>query len=117
MDLPDEDSEYLQSKGLVWELKPDGRAGWLVLKDFAVASDVYDRGSTDLLIRIPEGYPMAGLDMFYVDPPLKLRTGNYPPAADHFEDHIGRKWQRFSRHLNDANSLWQGGLDGLQSFL
>ncbi len=117
MNLPEDDAEYLRDKGLTWELLPDGSGGCLVMKNFEVSADIYDRAQTDLMIRIPQGYPMAALDMFYVDPPLKLKNGSYPQAATVFEDHAGRKWQRFSRHLNDANSPWQGGVDGIRSFL
>ncbi len=117
MNLPEDDAEHLRDKGLSWELVAEGSGGCLVIKSFSVSVEVYDRSETDLMIQVPQGYPMAGLDMFYVDPPLKLRTGNYPPAAEVFEDHVGRKWQRFSRHLNDANCPWQGGVDGLRSFL
>jgi hypothetical protein len=117
MELPEEDCDYLRDKALTWELLPDGSGGCLVIKDYAVSAEVYDRPQTDLMIKIPAGYPLAGLDMFYVDPPLKLRSGGYPPAAETFEDHAGRKWQRFSRHLNDPNSPWQGGVDGIRSFL
>lgn len=117
MELPEDDSEYLREKGLAWQLTPNGKGGLLVIKDFAVSSEVYDRAKTDLLLLIPEGYPMAGLDMFYVDPPLKLKDGRWPRAADRFVDHLSRKWQRFSRHLNDPKSPWQGGIDGLHSFL
>lgn len=116
MDLPEDDSDFLQEKELLWELTPDGQAGWLVIKGLNVSGEIYDRTQTDLMIRIPSGYPLAGLDMFYVDPPLKLQSGGYPPAADHFEEHLGRRWQRFSRHLNSENAMWQGGVDGLRSF-
>lgn len=117
MELPEEDCDYLREKNLAWDLLPDGSGADLVIKDFAVAGQVYDRERTDLLIKIPAGYPMAGLDMFYVDPPLKLRSGTYPQAAESFEEHAGRRWQRFSRHLNDPASPWQGGTDGIRSFL
>jgi hypothetical protein len=115
VELPDDDREYLADKGYVWTLLPDGTGGCLVIKDYPVSASAYDRDKTDLMIRIPAGYPMAGLDMFYVDPPLKLRGGGSPPKADVFENHAERKWQRFSRHLNQAP--WQAGVDSLRTFL
>jgi hypothetical protein len=113
VDLPEDDEAFLDRKGHRWELVPGGDSGFLVLKDFAVNPVVYDRDKTDLMLRIPAGYNTAGLDMYYVDPPLRLKSGAYPNRADQFEDHANRRWQRFSRHLV---SPWRPGLDGLPMF-
>jgi hypothetical protein len=114
MRLPEEDEDYLREKGLPWQIVPCGDGGCLVLPGYLVRGDRYDRDRTDLMIRIPGQYNNAGLDMFYVDPPLRLRAGGYPPAAEVFEDPIGRRWQRFSRH---RPTPWRAGIDGLPSFL
>jgi hypothetical protein len=114
MQLPEEDEEYLNRKGYSWELLSDGGGGYLVIKDYEVAAERFDHIKTDLMIRIPTQYNVAGLDMFYVDPPLQYRAGGYPPAANTFETHAGRTWQRFSRHLPNP---WRAGIDRLPSFL
>lgn len=114
MQLPEEDEEYLNTKRFTWELLPESAGGCLVIKDYAVTPQRYDRSATDLMIRIPAQYNLAGLDMFYVDPPLRLRGGSHPPAASVFETHGGRTWQRFSRHLAHP---WRAGVDRLSSFL
>lgn len=113
MDLPEDDEEYLNRKGHRWELIPGHEGGFLVVKDFSVSPVAFDRDKTDLMIRIPAGYNTAGLDMYYVDPPLRLKSGSYPQAAEQFEDHANRRWQRFSRHLATP---WRAGLDGLPMF-
>lgn len=113
MDLPEADEGFLNRKGHRWELIPGGGGGFLVVKDFLVSPAAFDRDKTDLMVRIPTGYNTAGLDMYYVDPPLRLKNGSYPQAADVFEDHAGRRWQRFSRHLAGP---WRPGLDGLPMF-
>jgi len=116
MRLPEDDEEYLNGKGYDWQLAPDGGGGCLIIKGFSVSAEVFDAAKVDLMIRIPAGYNMAGLDMFYVDPPLRMRaTGAYPEAASHFEQHTGRKWQRFSRHL--ITTRWRPGVDRLPMFL
>ena len=116
MQLPEVDETYLRDKGHKWQLFPDGKGACLVLSDFAVAADLYDRDKTDLMIRIPAQYNIAGLDMFYVSPELKLSaTGSYPDRASHFETHIERRWQRFSRHL--TTTPWRPGVDGLRMFM
>jgi hypothetical protein len=114
MQLLEEDESFLKGKGYAYELLPDGENACLVIKGYPVSSSKYDRDVVDLLICIPKGYNDAKLDNFYVDPPVRLKaTGQHPHAADVFEDHAGRKWQRFSRHLPQ----WRAGIDTLQNFL
>ncbi|MEF3691708.1 MAG: E2/UBC family protein [Candidatus Moraniibacteriota bacterium] len=113
MNILEEDEEYLSQKGYKWELLADGENGALIIKDYPVNENVFDRPKIDLLIIIPAQYNNAKLDMFYVDPPLKKKDGSYPNAAEHFEDHVGRRWQRFSRHLNS----WLPGIDSLAGFM
>jgi hypothetical protein len=113
MDLPDDDEAFLNSKGFSWQLHPNGSGALLVIAGYPVNGDAYDRSSVDLMVRIPDQYNVAGLDMYYVDPPLRLKNGAYPNAADSFETHGGRSWQRFSRHLPCP---WRAGVDGLRMF-
>lgn len=114
MQLPEEDEEYLRQKGFDWELIPVGDEGCLILRNYPVSNALYDRPTTHVMIRIPAQYNNAALDMFYCEPHLKLSGGAYPQAADHFEDHIGRKWQRFSRHFPTP---WRAGVDGVPTLL
>lgn len=113
MQLPEDDERYLTDKGVTFELIPDGGGCLLLLPKYPINAKTYDRDDTTLMVRIPAQYPNAKLDMFYADPPIKLQNGSYPDRADHFEDHGGRKWQRFSRHLPD----WRAGIDGLPTLL
>lgn len=114
MRLPEDDETYLNDKGYRWSMLAAADGGCLVLADYDIAP-VFDRERTDVMIRIPGGYNMAALDMFYVDPALRLKgSGAFPQAADHFEEHAGRRWQRFSRHLP---SPWRPGIDGIPMFL
>lgn len=112
--LPEVDSDYLTLKGFQWSLP---QPGYLLFTGIEVSPEKYDKPKVDLLIRIPGGYPTAALDMFYVSPELKLKGGGAPPASEVREDHIGRKWQRFSRHMNSGSCLWRPGRDSLKTFL
>ena len=115
MNLPEDDETFLRGKGFDWSLIPDGNGALLVVKSFAVNGMKYDRDVTDLMIRIPAGYNMAKLDMWYADPPLRLKGANlYPDRADVFENYAQRNWQRFSRHLPER--VWRAGIDGLPMF-
>lgn len=110
--LPEIDEDYLAEKGIKWSMPS---RGYLVLEGVSTSTEIYDRPTVDVMIQIPTAYPMAALDMFYVSPELKLKSGGHPPAANVFEDHCGRRWQRFSRHLNSVP--WRPGFDGLKNFL
>jgi len=112
--LPEADEQYLAAKGISYKLVPGASEVFFIAKDLAVSATKWDRSQTDLMLRIPNGYPNAGLDMFWVDPPLQFRTGGYPTSADQFENHASRRWQRFSRHLATP---WRPGVDGIGSFL
>jgi hypothetical protein len=112
--LPESDEAFLSEKGYRWEVIKQADGGSLILKEVRLAENKYDKAATDLMIRVPAGYPLAGLDMFYVEPPLAMRSGGYPQGAEQFEEHHGRRWQRFSRHLPAA---WRPGVDGLRGFL
>jgi hypothetical protein len=66
------------------------------------------------MIRIPQQYPITPLDMWYCDPPIRIAaTGQFALASEVMEPHLGRTWQRFSRHLNNG---WRPGVDSLRSF-
>jgi|GEM_PF-761892 len=60
--------------------------------------DHWSKPSTDLLVVIPDGYPMAALDMFYVGPEINLNNGKTPGGSDIREVYLDRTWQRFSWH-------------------
>lgn len=115
MRLPEDDEEYLREKGFEWELIPNGNGACLIIQKYPLSKDRYDRAECDVMIRVPAQYPNAKLDMYYVDPPIKLKTGAYPHKADNFEGHAGRRWQRFSRHI--PNGEWLDGEDGLLTLL
>lgn len=92
------DEEYLNSRGFVYTVSEDSNGLFLVLKDYKLSTE-YDQQQTDVLIRIPVGYPMVGIDMFYVRPYIKVAaTSLNPPATDGIANFIGTDWQQFSRH-------------------
>lgn len=115
MELPARDVKFLNEGGLTWELLPDPQgAACLVVKEFNVAAGGFTPAATDLMIRIPAQYPMTPLDMWYCDPPVRLAaSGQFAPATQVMESHLGRSWQRFSRHLNGG---WRPGIDSLRSY-
>lgn len=113
--LPQNDLEHLQQKGYTFEETSDGGMLCIVIKGFRLPAG-YDPPVTDLLLRLPVGYPDAAPDMFWCNPPVRLgANGSFPQAADLMEQYLGGTWQRFSRHL--APGVWRPGTDCLESYL
>lgn len=76
----------------------------------------WNRRSTDILLQVPQGYPLAALDMFWVTPGLALADGRQPQNADQLETYAGRTWQRFSWHYPPGHR-WNPATDGILSHL
>jgi len=109
------DEQYLRSKDLEFEVSIDQGLICVVVKNYPLPSG-YDRPSTDLLLRLPAGFPDAQPDMFWCDPPIRIASSAiFPQAADLMESYLGRTWQRFSRHLNVG--AWTPGTDNLGTYM
>lgn len=89
--------------------------GYLVVPEFPVPRH-WDQNSTTLMVMLPNGYPLAALDMFWVSPHLRLRDGREAQAANCFEQHLGGNWQRFSWHYSGSLG-WRPGQSSLLSHL
>lgn len=108
------DIEALRQSFPNLELYPENGRTMVVLKDFPLPSH-WNAPQTDLLVQVPQGYPIAAMDMFWVTPGLRLSNGLMPQNADQLEQYCGRQWQRFSWHYN--GSVWNPAVDGLASHL
>jgi hypothetical protein len=109
------DEEFLARLGLEYEVASDGGLIAVVIKRWPLPSG-YEPTEVDLLLRLPPGFPDIQPDMYWCDPPVRVATtGAYPQGAELFEQHLGRQWQRFSRHLPPG--AWQPGRDSLESYL
>jgi hypothetical protein len=53
--------------------------------------------------------------MWWFDPFVVRIDGAVIEATQVHEPHLGRTWQRWSRHFNPGQ--WNSGTDGLESFL
>lgn len=115
MELPVRDVKFLNERGYDWQLQPDPQGALcLLVRGFDVSAGGFTPVVTELMIRIPQQYPMTPLDMWYCDPPIRIAaTGQFAIASEVMEPHLGRQWQRFSRHLNGG---WRPGVDSLRSF-
>ena len=112
--LPQEDREYLDSKGILFEEAVEGGVKAIILKGRALPEGRYDQGQADILIELPPGYPDVAPDMFHLLPWVKLVPNNkYPNCADQPYNFNGQRWQRWSRH----NAEWRPGIDTIRTVI
>lgn len=114
MALPQPEVEFLDSRGLTYTVSEEGGMTCVVFPNHKLPMGL-NVTSADLLIRLSPGFPDVPPDMWWFSPGIARPDGQVIPATDVTEQHVGRSWQRWSRHLN-ANQ-WQSGTDNLQTFL
>jgi hypothetical protein len=114
MNLPPADIACLQAR--VGSHSVTSEAGMLcvVLPQYELPLG-FDVKAADLLLRLSPGYPDVPPDMWWFTPSVKLADGRPIQATDVVESHLGRSWQRWSRHLQPGQ--WKSGIDCLESFL
>lgn len=111
--LPEADQDFLSAVGYDFTVERVGEQIHIVIKGFPLPR--YKPQSADLLIKVPNGYPNAKLDMFWTYPDVALPDGRVPLKADVHEQHGERSWQRWSRHIADGK--WRPGVDNLRSYM
>lgn len=114
MALPQPDIDYLTERAAPHAVATESGMTCVVLPKWSLPSG-FDRVAADLLIRLHPGYPDVPPDMWWFCPAVHLANGASLPATGVSEIHLGRQWQRWSRHFNSGQ--WQSGIDGLASFL
>lgn len=99
MGLLPHDKQYLDENDFNYELQENLGETILIIKDYPISTLMFDKDKVKILIKIPKGYPMARLDMFWITPHIRLNgTSSFPQNADLIETIVGDNWQRFSRH-------------------
>jgi len=113
--LPARDLAYLHDCGQRYDVLADNGFVCLVLREYQLPEG-YTPTTTDVLIRLPPGFPDAAPDMWWCSPAVRLAaTGAYPVAGDAMESMLGQTWQRFSRHLPPG--VWRPGQDSLATYV
>jgi len=112
--LPPNDIDYLKSKSPDHAIQAEGGTTCVLIRAYPLPKG-FDRESSDLLIRLSPGYPDVPPDMWWFDPPVVRTDRAEIPATQAREGHLGRQWQRWSRHLPPG--LWKSGIDSLESYL
>lgn len=114
MSIPEPELESLRDDGLEFSIVPEGNVTCIVVQKFALPPG-YQRNEADLLLRLPPGFPDTPPDMWWFDPPVQRADGKAIPATQVKESHLGRTWQRWSRHFRAGQ--WRPGVDSLETFL
>ena len=112
--LPSEDRERLEAKFPQYSEMIENQMVCVVLPDFPLPRGLQPSQS-DLLLMLAPGYPDIPPDMWWFDPPVIRPDGQAIPQTQVQENYLGRKWQRWSRHLDPG--LWRPGVDSLESYL
>lgn len=114
MTLPEFDTARLTERGTNYSVTPEGGMLCVVMQNYALPQG-YDPPASDLLLRLSPGYPDVPPDMWWFNPTVRRKDGRGIQAADAVEHHLGKAWQRWSRHFNPGQ--WRPGTDNLESFL
>jgi hypothetical protein len=112
--LPLPDIEYLKRRNLQHQLVAEGGMTCVVLPSWRLPVGL-SQSTADLLLRLQPGYPDLPPDMWWFSPDVLLANGSRIQATEVTEHHLGRPWQRWSRHLQPGQ--WKSGVDGLESYL
>ena len=97
----------------VWEATVEGGMVCVMITDYPLAAGLAP-ATNELLIRLPSGFPDTSPDMFWFAQPVTRADGTAIPATETLETHLGRNWQRWSRHIGGQ---WRPGTDDLRSYM
>jgi hypothetical protein len=112
--LPAQDANYLTERAPSHVVSREANMTCIVIPAYPLPEG-FDRPHSDLLLRLNAGYPDVPPDMWWFDPPVRRADGQAIPATEVIEHHLGRSWQRWSRHFKPGQ--WESGIDSLESFM
>lgn len=112
--LPAEEIEHLERLGLEYQVQAEAGVICVVIQGYELPPG-YTPDVVDLLLRLPQGFPDVAPDMWWTDPVVEYASGGTPPQTELRENHLGRSWQRWSRHLSAGQ--WRPGRDSVQTFM
>jgi hypothetical protein len=73
----------------------------------------WNKRETRLLLITDISYPNSRMDMFWVDPDLRLNGERIAQGGGVIETHLRQQWQRFSWHVQ----RWNPAVDNVISYL
>jgi hypothetical protein len=112
--LPPIDQAHLAERAPDSVVTVEGGMICVVIPNLALPAG-FTTARADLLLRLSPGYPDIQPDMWWFHPKVQRADGQPIPATDIQEPHLGKNWQRWSRHLNPGQ--WRSGVDSIESYL
>ena len=95
----EEDLQRLSEQGFDYQLLVEPPDIGIVIHDVPLPEGVFSQQNTDVLLKTTYLYPQSEMDMFWVEPDLRLASGA-KPLATNLEIHFDQPWRRFSWHRN-----------------
>ena len=114
MSLPSADLQFLQERSIPHAVSVEAGMICVLLPGFALPQGC-NTTQSDLLLRLAPGFPDIQPDMWWFDPTVKKVTGADFLNTEARESHLGRNWQRWSRHLQPGQ--WKSGIDRLENYV
>ena len=110
-ELPEDDIGFLNhSFKNSWSTVIDSKEQGIIIKNYSLPEG-YDQARVEVMILIPQNYPVAALDMFYLCPSIfKKNADSIEQLSD--ESHFDKQWQRWSRHYN-----WKAGINNIATHI
>jgi hypothetical protein len=115
MSLPPQletDLHSLRDLGYVVEASREGNRIFVIFEDYPLPNG-WNKNKTKLLIMSDISYPNSKLDMFWVDEDVRLANGVMPQGGGSMENYLGRRWHRFSWHVQK----WNPAVDNIKTYL
>ena len=112
--LPQRDQDLLTTRSLEHSVSSEGGMICVVIRNYPIPEGL-NCPVADLLLRLSPGYPDVPPDMWWFSPVIGRPDGRPIAATQNIESHLGRQWQRWSRHLTPG--VWRSGIDSLESYL
>jgi Prokaryotic E2 family E len=114
MPVTSDDQAFLDDRGLKPRVTEEGGMTCLVFADWPLPPG-FTAERSDLLVRLPAGYPDIAPDMWWFAPAVIRGDRSEIPQTQVTEQHVSRTWQRWSRHFSAGQ--WKSGIDSLETFL
>lgn len=111
--LPEEDTDFLNTSGFLWEALAENGYMWVLLHNYPVPEG-YQTKSCTVALMIAPTYPAAEIDMAYFHPHL-VKTSGKTINATSFQTIGGNSFQRWSRHRLPGE--WKPGVDSIATHL
>ena len=117
--IPEElvrDLDELKERGYIFETVENSGRIYVIFSGYPLPTGIYNMDKTSLLIFTTPLYPNAGFDMFWVEENCTLKNNTIPKNGDAIENHLGKRWRRFSYHPYNAKA-WNPSQDNVVSFM